>query len=273
MEKSRFKSQSGQALLIVVLVMVIALTIGLAVVSKSIIGMRMSTEQSESQKALAAAEAGIEQALKASANINLTEGNFSNNSTFKYSANQVKGPSFELNGGNLIVKDEGFDLWLSDYSTDPAKSYLNPWSGTLSIRWGDSTGACNNAALEIIVLSIPAPSASIPSPTKNDAVMTRYAADPCTPDRTTYNHFTPIGPSGNNYAVTLNPIVNGLLVRIIPLYRSTSISVDGGANALPSQGFIIESTGYVNETARKVTVFRGYPRIPSELFSYSLFTP
>ncbi len=50
-----FKNQSGQALLIIVLVMVVALTIGLSVASRTITNLRTSREQASSQKALSAA--------------------------------------------------------------------------------------------------------------------------------------------------------------------------------------------------------------------------
>ena len=68
---SRFEKQKGQVLLIVVLVMIVALTVGLSLISRSITNLRTSTEEAESQKALAAAEAGIEQALESGQDIQL----------------------------------------------------------------------------------------------------------------------------------------------------------------------------------------------------------
>ena len=274
MEKYCFKNQRGQTLLIVVLVMVVVLTMGLAVASRSIIGMRTSTEQSESQKALSAAEAGIEQALTETviSSEDPISGTLDNNATFKRTASLVKGASFNLNGGNIVAKDEGFDVWLSDYSTESSLIYSNPWSGKLIIRWGeDSSDACKNAALEIVVLS----------GEKDNPTLTKYAVDPCG-KRAEANSFTSkelasvVEKNGKTYyyasSITIN---NGFLARIIPLYYSSSIGVEGGTGTLPlpPQGSVIESTGTVNETTRKVTVFRGYPRLPSELFQYSLFTP
>lgn len=58
------RSNSGQALLIMVLVMAVALTIGLAVISQSITDIKISHQEEESSRAFSAAEAGIEQALK-----------------------------------------------------------------------------------------------------------------------------------------------------------------------------------------------------------------
>jgi hypothetical protein len=47
----RTSSEDGQALLIVVLVMVIALTVTLSLVSRSIVNLKTSVEQTNSQKA------------------------------------------------------------------------------------------------------------------------------------------------------------------------------------------------------------------------------
>lgn len=263
---SFLKEENGQALLIVVLAMVIVLTIGLAVASKSIIGLRTSTEQAESQKALSAAEAGIEQLLKTSTDANLS-GSLSNNTTFSTVATQISGTNFLLNGGGLISRNDGTDVWLSDYSSDPSLIYLNQWSGILTLRWGDDSGACNNAGLEVVIIS----------GTKDDPSLTKYAVDPCQ-DRANTNNFTYVSENQGTisgkilyYATSIN-IANGLIARIVPLYENSVIGVSG-SSALPNQGSIISSSGKSGETERKVTVFRGFPKVPSELFPYNLFTP
>ncbi|MFH1187167.1 MAG: hypothetical protein V1697_03285 [Candidatus Levyibacteriota bacterium] len=260
------RDQKGQILLIVVLAMVVALTIGLAVASKSIIGLRTSTEQAESQKALSAAEAGIEQLLKTSLNTTLS-GDLANNTSFSTVATQISGLEFLLSGGVLILRNDGTDIWLSDYSSDLSLIYLNQWTGILTLRWGDNSGACNNAALEVVVIS----------GTKANPVLTKYAVDPCQ-DRANTNNLTYV--SGNQgtisgrtfYYASSITITNGLIARVVPLYENTSIGVSGTV-ALPNQGSVISSSGKSGETERKVTVFRGYPKVPSELFPYNLFTP
>ena len=57
------KKQSGQALLIILLVMAVGLTVALAIVSRSVTDIRISRQEEESARAFSAAEAGIEQAL------------------------------------------------------------------------------------------------------------------------------------------------------------------------------------------------------------------
>lgn len=257
--------QRGQALLIVVLVMVVALTVGLSIASKTITNLRTSTEEANSQKALAAAEAGVEQALKTN---QIASGTFTDTQTsYQTSVTQVLGTSFLMNGGNPVIQDNGADLWLSNYSADPANLYTNPWSGTLTIKWGSSADPCTNSALEVVIIS----------GTKNSPISTRYAFDPCA-GRAGGNRFTQVGltrssVSGKDFFYQAQVTVSsGLLGRIIPLYLNTPIAIVGDV-ALPSQGSLITSTGTSGTTSRKVNVFQGYPEIPSEYFPYNLFSP
>ena len=123
--------EAGQILLIVILVAVVASTIGLSITSRSIISLRTSTEEAESQKALAAAEAGIERAMQGNIPIALSEQTVNNsgggkNSAYFTKVDEVQSFSFLLNGesktldsaGNIakvipntVPKDEGVDVW------------------------------------------------------------------------------------------------------------------------------------------------------------------
>ena len=64
MESMRKTVQAGQALLIVLLVTAVALTVGLAAVSRSVTEVEISREEEEAVRAFSAAEAGIEEVLK-----------------------------------------------------------------------------------------------------------------------------------------------------------------------------------------------------------------
>lgn len=264
--------EKGQALLIVVLVMVVALTVGLSIASKTIINLRTSTEEANSQKALAAAEAGVEQAIKTNQiGNNVASGTFTDTSTsYQTSVTSVSGVSFLMNGGNPVLSDNGADLWLSDYSTDPTKLFTTSlYNGSLTIKWGSSNNPCNDAALEIVILS---------GVNRQSAVSTRYTYDACA-SRANSNNFKQVGLNqsttlGKTFFYQTDPITvsSGLIGRVIPLYFNTSVGVVG-SSALPSQGTTITSTGTSGTTTRKINVFQGYPEIPSEFFPYNLFSP
>lgn len=257
----------------VVLIMVTALTIGLSVAARTITNLRTSQEAENSEKAFSAAEAGIEESLTDNKS---TTGTFSNNASFSTVVRAVSGVEFPLNNDVPVLKDDAYDLWLSTYPT-----YANPWSGTLTLYWGDTSNSCTTsevtnsmAALEVVVLS----------GAVNNPVMTRYALEPCS-QRSLQNNFEFVSPgggtvSGKNYAFRRTITVNsGLFIRIIPLYSATKLAVRGcdasGAVclALPSQGTVIEATGVADTTQRKIISYKRYPKLPAELFPYSFFAP
>ncbi len=265
------KQENGQVLLIAVLSMVVALTIGLSVVSRSIVQLKTAKDAADSQKAFSAAEAGIEQVLKT--NNPVTNQSLGNNANIgSAQINMLKNAQVLLNNGTAVQQDEGDDIWLSDYPT-----YTNPWSGRLRIYWGTGS-ACNEAALEVILISQQAPSDTI----------AHYAYDPCHNriNGANGNNFTkPAANSGGsvngtalNYSFPID-ITNGIVARVIPLYTNTVIGAVGYTDntettqkALRSQGELITSTGVSNNTQRKITYFQGYDVIPSELF-YAIFSP
>jgi len=63
----KMKRNSGQALLIILLVMAVGLTVALAVVSRSVTDIGISRQEEESARVFSVAEAGIEEALKTGA--------------------------------------------------------------------------------------------------------------------------------------------------------------------------------------------------------------
>lgn len=263
-----FKEEKGQALLIVVLVMVIALTVGLSIASRTITNLRTSTEEANSQKALSAAEAGVEQSIKS--NTSIATQNLSNNASYKTDVTSVLGTSFLMNGGNPIQQDNGADLWLSDYSSDSSKIYLNPWSGSLTVKWGTTSDPCVSPAIEVIIMS----------GTKAAPRSNRYTFDACA-TRSSSNHFssqvtllkTTINGKDLYFQNTVPiSVSSGLIGRVIPIYQNGAVGIVGSV-ALPSQGSTITSTGISGNTQRKVNVFQGYPEIPAEFFQYSLFSP
>ncbi len=260
--------QKGQVLLISLLVLVVAVTVGLSVATRSISTLRMTSAEDSSQRAFSAAEAGIEQALTATVNTTLT-GNLTNNSAFTTSTSVLSGDNFLVNNGSFILKDDPVDVWLSSYP-----DYISPWTGTLSIYWGSSGDACvdkpetsnSMTALEVVLIS----------GTKVAPVINHFAFDPCATRRNSYNNFSPVLAGGviggKSFAHSVNiPVSSGLLARVIPLYAGTRIGIAG--TDLPPQGTIISSVGNSGGTQRKIVSFRGYPTAPIELYPFLIFAP
>lgn len=258
-------SERGQTLLIVVLVMVVALTIGLSVASRSIISLRTATEEENSQRAFSAAEAGVEKALKSGGNVGVVD-LLNVGTTSKIQKAEIKnvgGTAFLLKNGSVIKKDEGGDIWLSTYPNYTAPFY----NGNLTIRWKSNGSDCSSAAMEIIVIYDSA------SPKTK-----RYVFDPCS-SRTPPNNFSSataetFSSSGITFSYKSSPITisNGLIARAIPLYQDTPILIQGTV-ALPNQAKQVDATGESGGTVRQVSYYQGFPELPPEFFQYVLFQP
>lgn len=281
-------SQKGQVLLIVVLVMVVALSVGLSIASRSITNLRITSEEENSQKAFTAAEAGIEEAIKANppgknvgSNPVIANESLGNNANIQQvSIQEIKNTTDILvNNGNVVPQDDGADIWLTNYNSDYTKLYQPPyWSGTLTFYWGSSSDVCSatasqntQAAIEVVVIS----------GVRNNPRIDRFAYDQC-PGRLAVNKFsvantgtytlnTTNGQKTFHYQAVIPNVQNGLIARVIPLYAQTSIWVNGTQN-FPSQGRIVTATATSDTTTRKISYFQGYETLPSEFF-YSLFSP
>lgn len=272
--------QRGQVLLAIVLVVTVVLTVSMSVMTRSIVNLKLSSEEDQSQKALSAAEAGIEQSLNA-ANSGSFSGGFGNSAAFSTNTSQVGGNNFLLNNGKVVVKNEGADIWLSDYASvfninnnGQGNGNNNQWNGTLTIFWGSSSDNCASsetvntmAAIEIIVLS----------GTMNNPMAQHYVYDPC-PGRRAQNNFSlpqgggSVASQSFAYSAQITVNTDGYVARIIPLYANTYVGVQNNP-VLPAQGTLIDSTGSVGEVKRKVSVYKANPFLPSEFFTYTFLWP
>ncbi|MEK7605957.1 MAG: pilus assembly PilX N-terminal domain-containing protein [Patescibacteria group bacterium] len=263
------QAQKGQVLLIVILVMVVTITVGLSVVSHSITSLRTSKEDQTSQLAFSAAEAGVEKIIS-SINSSIS-GTLTNNASYTTSITALASPGsvFLINNGNAVSQDDGADVWLSTYP-----SYASPFNGNITVYWGQPNEVCaagstnTQVAIEIVTITglVSAP------------VITHYNLDPCAARASANNFSTSMQGSATLNGVTfahrftINGMTNGLLMRVIPLYHSSIIGVSGNGTALPAQGQVIESTGTSGQTKRKVSVFKGFPRLPVELYPSLIFS-
>lgn len=277
--------QGGQILLLVVLVMIVALTVGLSIVSRSITNLRSTTEEVSSQKALSAAEAGIEQAIQTSMAGTIANPSFSSDASFETKVSEILGTNFLVNGGNFIPQDEGADIWLVEHKSDGTLDYATVKSPNFfTLYWGLSSDNCSGssiaAAIEVIIISR--------DPTSGAVTSKRYGYDPCNRGNNFQladsGSFATIPgkifkyktPTSGSFSIS---ITNGVIVRVIPLYTPTPIGVgtcnNAGQNctALPSQGFVIDSTGKSQGTQRRITVVKGYEQLAPQYFSYGLFSP
>jgi len=246
--------QKGQALIVILLVLAVALTVGLAVVSRSVTDIGTSTTQEESSRALSSAEAGIEAALAAPMNQ-------------QYNSIGVVGIPYSGNTITIsepLAAGESATIFLTGHDTDGniTEGVGEYSSSSLDLCWGTvSTG------------SKPAIEASLYYKSAGVYQIARYAYDPDSRGGFTQADTNTVNcPSDRPYLYhkTISTMPAGkILLRVRLLYNGDSahyVAVTG-SSAFPIQGKNITSEATDGSTTRKIEVFQRYPDLAPMLDS------
>lgn len=299
------KNQSGQILVIFLLVLVVGLAITLSIASRTVTDIRQTTTSDESNRSYFAAESGVEKALRLiedSTGTPIPPGtvdlNGVNRSTANYTvvdSGATSGQVFEF--PNPFGKDEVAQVSLmSDFndltSVLSGTSYRN--NSTLTIYWDEGSGIPdpNQPAIEVSIVTCTS-NCSSGTPTFD---IKKMLFDPKS-GRTTNACLAPTSSDGNittnqgnvinyKYKVALalnsscgnNDVISSateypIMARIRFLYNPTSVKlgVMNPGGVLPTQGQTITSTGSTpSGVTRKLVVTRLYPSLPA-IFDYVLF--
>lgn len=286
------KKQSGQVLVLLILVMTIALATGLSIIQKSLSDISSASKVEQSSRAFSAAEAGIEKALQNDPNPNVS---FTDNSSSSIVSDQSLQPSEAIVGTvqtplefSPLAKEDVAQVWLADFNS--AAQFYNPPSGKLDVYWGTLgiTNPADKPALEVKVIYY-----------ASETYQTKSFYLDSNESRISTNGFTNassgcIFPSsvrttfGNNRQFyckwTLSDLIPTLmLARLRILYSSTSQPVAIGAvgtcqvvgnckaYSIPAQARIVYSVGTSGETQRRIRVVQQEKIVPP-YFDYAIFS-
>jgi type II secretory pathway pseudopilin PulG len=298
----RFR-QSGQAILIVLLIMAVILTVALSVISRSVTDISVTSLDEEALRAFSAAEAGVERALIVGTDVTDTVGGSSFNAVVSGLADGA--PSFayptEIYSGEsvyiwFVSHDEGGDLVCNSPS-------LPCFTGSsASFCWAaQGTGASEigTPAIEVSVFYDPALS-GVATGNFSAVRVGRATFDPNV-SRRLDNNFSPdqgaclaggenfafsgdinFGPDDSNpSSVDLGITCLGsngclLVARVRALYNTGfthPIGIDVTPATLPAQGRKIDSTGTSEsgESVRKIEAYRTFGG-PPPIFDASVFS-
>lgn len=268
--------QSGQVLLITILILTVATTIALSLIGRATLDFSMSNQLEESTRAFNAAEAGIEAALKSGMGGSVTIGS---GTSYAVSVNTVGGSTGVYQMMHKTTRGATDMLWLVEHNSDGSVNETPVYTRTsLDVCWSQPSGSNPVAALIIGVL--------YKEGTDGSYKLVKVAADPDAASRAN-NFDAGVGTGGcgnaNTYVTTVNFTTLGLTLsgaaadtllglRLRPEYADTTISVNAGAQALPTQGKSIQSVGTTgNGVTRKVIVYQSY-RAPSSIFDSVIYS-
>ncbi|MDO8270248.1 MAG: hypothetical protein Q7T54_06295 [Candidatus Levybacteria bacterium] len=280
------KNSEGQVLLVVVLTMIVALTVGLSIAARIVTELKLSKQNEESQRAFQAAESGIQQTLVRQSDIGTLNApiELDNNAAFSTTYVTDSGQAIVLNNGLDVDQAVGADVWLSDYSPVPSLQFLNPMGGgnpvDITLYWGatnqdecPASGSDTAPAIEVIALIGPISSPTIARNIYESAGCNRISN--ATAGSTVGGPFTLKGTIFRNSAQMQfggNPMEDGLIMKVIPIYNSTVIGFQSASVPFPAQGSVVTSTGTSGDTVRKVAYYKSFPQLPLEVFPYSLLS-
>lgn len=260
--------ESGQILLISLLVLSVATTIALSLVGRTATDQNITNEIQEGTQAFYAAEAGIEQALKSGVGSGGTQV-LSPSVSYTTTVSSVGGGI----GPYVFVKktpeNSGTVVWLVNHTGNGSLNLTPTYTrNSLDVCWNTDT---TTPAIATTILYRRASDGSVQ--------VASQTFDPNS-SRAGTNHFTTVGaPTGGCgqsgfYKATLTfpalgitPTTDTLIaLRLLPLYADAQFAVDSGNASLPLQGMSVESSGMTGTgVTKKIVVVTGF-RVPSVLF-------
>jgi Tfp pilus assembly protein PilX len=249
------RKSSGQALLVVLLVLSVALTAGLSLVARTTTDISVSQKETESNKAFEAAEAGVEEALK-----KLAEGTTSVLDIILESGADVNVQISNITATQPAIRSlrsgEAATFWLNNFNLDgevfPSSEVV--WQGgvnSFKVCWNDSSV---NNAVEVIVYYQQG---------------TTYGFDRFYKG----NSSTTCSQAGfsQGMTITYKPEYKFVNVRFYDTNTSKVVRFLAESQGLPPQGKIIDSQGEVGDVSRRIQVTRTWPELPS-FFDFVLFS-
>jgi len=257
MRRLKGRYQQGQAVLVVLLIVVVALGYGLSIISQSVTDTEIAGQSEESARTFNAAEAGIEDALK---NVSFIAGEGKKTIQVGEDENKIE-VNYEVTGNTVL---EGV------YQENEIATVNLGGANTLKIEWVDSgkiqesPGTCNG-------VSGGAPASLLITVINNADEITRYGLNACP----IANGMTTLGVNdgtdGYLKEYSLGVAAGDKLVKIRPIYNQAKIRVTG-ATALPPQAYDIDSQAQsLTLESKAIQVNRTVPATPS-IFDYVLFS-
>lgn len=259
----RSSRESGQILLITILVMATIVTVVFTISFTSRTNTQTTKLEEESQKTLAAAEASIQVALKKKASSTLGSGELSSITNFSGGATVSTGSATTTFLSPSIEKDGEYTFYLGAYTAATPPTFGASAAEDIRICFGTSG---NQPALDISIIKAAAPK------------IRRYAVDP--QSRIANVTTGTAGCAGNTtgttfaYSYVLPGAEVGTDARLLivkTLYASSQLLFvrASGTTAFPSQGSLIQSSATSNTSGvtKKIQLFQSHPQIPAEFFT------
>ncbi len=250
------KNKKGQVLLIAVMLLATIITVVMTIAFNATTQTQTTKLEEDSQKALAAAEAGIDTVIKQSVGFSVPIANIGQFSSQGITGNaRVVATAYPYFVTPLLQKDEQYTFYLSNYP-----GYGSPWNGSFNLYFASETNQCPSVMVTVIT-STYAQQRYIYSTCANTVVN----VDPNSSIQSTATVDTTVFQWKTRDPIT---ITNGLVAFVTILNSRTKLGFKNTTSgALPLQGKTITSEARTKSgVVKKVQLFQSYPQMPSNFF-------
>lgn len=297
------KSQGGQIVIVLLLAMLVALSVGLVVTQRSITDVTTSTQTDQATRAYSAAEAGIETAIQTGSGVaDLSLGNQSS-AAVTYNLLPVAGGAETIEyPPNWFKSDQIAQFWLINPDTTPLTQYYT--NNSLKLYFGnpDQSVSADKPAVLVTIITRTEESLGnwvyqndkhyIESDTTR-AITNKFespAASECTGNKTVdttekagsifYCEKTISirqKSGGSPCSISGSPRCYPVMARVRLLYSSKpqklALGPDGSCTSpcFPPQAQVFESTGTSGQSKKTIRVFRLKKYVPV-WFDFSIFS-
>ncbi len=272
------RNQRGQVVLITLLVLAVATTVALSLISRTTTDTTITNQIDESSRAFSAAEAGIEEALKSglgSGGVQVLSGE---GASYNVNVASIGGAAAVLEFPKKTLKGVTETVWLVSHDAN-GNLVETPTYTASSIDLCWSSESTTPAVVATLLYK---------ESSDNSYRVAKAAFDPNS-TRAAKNKFSSSytaggcgGTTQTAYKVTItfsgldasiNPATDTLfMLRVRTLYSDAKLAIDPKNQVLPRQGNKIESTGTTaSGINRKIVVYQQY-RAPITVFDAAIYS-
>lgn len=276
--------EKGQVVIVLLLVMLVALSVGLVITQRSINDVTTSTQTEQFSRAFSAAEAGIEKVLNQNSTITLSEEQLGNQSSAEAKVTSCLPRSGQALEYPPISKETTAQFWLANPNVSGCTG--SAYNGNLVTLYFGNSNLQNNST------EIPAVEVALVRFDGTTYSTQRRYIDPV-PSRRNNNGFEPLNCNGNTGAINTTSSTDDLILdrsfkckvtidtrgtapimlRVRIIYSDISQQVALApqlGKSLPPQAAYYTSTGTSGLSQKTIQVFKLYYVTPV-FFDYSIF--
>jgi Tfp pilus assembly protein PilX len=254
-------SQRGQVALIILLIMVVVLTIGISIASRTVMDVSLSRQEDQSGRVYQGAESGVESALSQ----DLTNDSLYTNDAFSGSLSNLT----NLDVDYTVSRQKTLETQL-DQGSSVAVDLTGVVNGNqLQIQWGQGRDCSNSDPSQ----NVPSILINVLNNTAGTITQRTFGYAACTYTDGYTTSGTTAGSNGYYRSVTMTMQTGDSILRITPMYNDAPIQVSGVGWTLPTQYYAIRSTAknqLGNET-KVIQVARTLPTYPT-VMDYVLYS-